>query len=147
MKFPDNPDIIQNEIYEAVAITDKVGDLRIRQLIQILSKVKHDLIIEGILKVFENENRLDSIYIDQKYAGMILKSIKPKTEENMEFLLNRVLKNWNKSIEELPFWFKDNYGIEKVKKAFSKVESTPLSEIELDKLKTMQWMLQIHSEA
>lgn len=146
MNFPDNPDIVQNEIYEAVDISEKIGDLRIRQLIQILSKVKHHLIIEGILKVFENENRFDSIYMDQKYAGMILKSIKPKTEETIEFLLNRVLKNWNKSIEELPFWLKDNYGIEKLKKAFSQIESKSLSEIELDKLKTMKWMIQIDSE-
>lgn len=146
MNFPENPDIVQSEIFEAVDISEKIGDLRIRQLIQILSKTENHVIIEGVIKVFENENRLDSIYMDQKYAGMILKNIKPETKENIEFLLNRVLKNWNKSIEELPFWFKDNYGIEKLKKAFSQIESKSLSEIELDKLKTMKWMLQIDSE-
>ena len=145
MKFPTTSDDLKNEILESVDKINQVGDLRIRQLIQILPKVNDQIIIEGIIQVFENENRIDSIYTDQKYAGMILKKLNPKTEESISSLLSRTLKNWNKSVEELPFWLKDNYGIETVKQVFSELEKTSLTTLESEKLKTMKWFLGIKS--
>ncbi|WP_163409728.1 hypothetical protein [Flavobacterium ajazii] len=72
--------------------------------------------MKGFFRFFENEERVDSIYIDQKYAGLILQKINPKTEQSVDLILDRTLKNWNKSLEELPFWLKNNYGIENIKK-------------------------------
>ncbi|QSW90083.1 hypothetical protein J0383_04500 [Flavobacterium endoglycinae] len=143
MKFPTTAEDIKDELFKSVDMIDKLGDLRIQQLIEILHKVKDSIIIEGIIQIFENEERTNSIYTDQKYAGLILKKINPKTEENIELLIHRVLKNWNKSVEELPFWLKDNYGFENLKKAFFDIESKGLSQLELENLKTMKWFLRI----
>ncbi|SHH24713.1 hypothetical protein [Flavobacterium defluvii] len=143
MKFPKTAEDIKNELLNSIDKINVIGDLRIRQLIQILSKIEDRIIVEGIIQVFENEDRIDSIYIDQKYAGIILKKLNPKTNENIELLIIRTLKNWNKSLEELPFWFKDNYGIEIVKKVFDEIENKGISKIESDKLTTMKWFLGI----
>ena len=52
MNFPSTPENLKNEILESVDKTNQIGDLRIRQLIQILSKVNDEIIIEGVILVF-----------------------------------------------------------------------------------------------
>ena len=143
MKIPKTSEDVKNEILESVDKLDKIGDLRIRQLIKVLTKVNDQIIIKGVIEVFENEKRIEKIYEDQKNAGIILKELNPKTEINVELILNRILKNWNKSVEEIPFWLRDNYGIDNLKKAFSAMESENLTELELDKINTMKWWLEI----
>ncbi len=143
MKIPKTSEDVKNEILESVDKLDKIGDLRIRQLIKVLTKVHDQMIIQGVIEVFENEKRIEKIYEDQKNAGIILKELNPKTEINVELILNRILKNWNKSVEEIPFWLRDNYGIDNLKKAFSAMESENLTELELDKINTMKWWLKI----
>lgn len=145
MKLPLKPEDLKNEIFESIDKMDKIGDLRIRQLIKILSKVNDQIIIEGIIEVFENENRIESLYNDQKSAGTILRTLNPKTEQSAQLIISRTLKNWNKSVEEFPFWLKDNYGIETLKKVFSEMENNNLNELETDKIKTMKWWLRITS--
>lgn len=70
----------------------------------------------------------------------LLETLKPKSQKDIKEILKRTLKNWDKSIEQVPFWFRDNYGIESIKLAFENIE---LSEIEADNLKTMKWWLGI----
>ncbi|WP_264551866.1 hypothetical protein [Flavobacterium sp. N2038] len=143
MKLPITAEDLKDDFYKSVDLVDKIGDLRIRQLIQILSKIEDQIIIEGIIQIFENEERIDSIYTDQKYAGMILKNLNPKTKESIELIIIRILKNWNKSVEELPFWLRDNYGIDNLKKALSDIEKKNLSDLESNNLETMKWFLSI----
>ncbi|WDF64593.1 hypothetical protein [Flavobacterium sp. KACC 22763] len=145
MKFPFSPEDLRNEIFESVDKTKKNGDLRIRQLIQVLKNVNNEIIIEGVLKVFGNENRSDTIYSDQKYAGLILQEINPKTDKNVGSILDFTLKNWNKSVVELPFWMQKNYGNQILKKGFTEYKTKNLSDIEIDNLKTMEWCLKIES--
>jgi hypothetical protein len=145
MKFPKTSEDLKNEILESVDKIEEIGDLRIRQLIKILAKVNDEIIIEGVIEVIENEKRTEKIYLDQKNAGRILKELNPKTDSNAELILNRILKNWNKSVEEIPFWLRDNYGIETLKNIFSILSDKNLTELELDKLKTMKWWLGIKS--
>lgn len=145
MKFPSSPEDLRNEIFESVDKTKKNGDLRIRQLIQVLKNVNNEIIIEGVLKVFGNENRSDTIYSDQKYAGLILQEINPKTDKNVDSILDFTLKNWNKSVFELPFWMQKNYGNQILKKGFTEYKTKNLSDIEIDNLKIMEWCLKIES--
>lgn len=146
MNIPKTSEDLKIEIFKSVDKLDKIGDLRIRQLTKMLSKVNDQIIIDGIIEVFENEERVGKVYEDQKNAGIILKKINPKTKVSIESILNRTLKKWNRSVEELPFWLKENYGIETLKKALSEMENSNLSEMESDKIKTMRWMLQIESK-
>jgi len=141
MKFPTNSDDIKNEIFISADKYDSLGDLRIRQLIRILSKVDDEMIVEGVIKVFETSSRQNTLMLDQKFGGKILKQLKPKSEVELELLAKRTLGNWNKSVEELPLWFFENYGYEKVKKMFTKIDNPNISEIEKDKLKTMKFWL------
>lgn len=143
MKIPTNSNDLKNELFTSIDLFDKIGDLRIRQLMKLLPKISDDIIIEGIVQVFENENRPETLYIDQKYAGKILLNFNPKTNQDIEVVLLRVLKNWNKSVEEFPFWLEKNYGTQKLQQVFLKLKNSHLTEIELDKMGTMRRFLQL----
>ena len=144
MKFPLTASELTNEIYISVDKYPEIGDLRIRQLIKILSNVPDELIIEGLIKVFENNNRGVTEILDQEFAGQILKEIKPKTDVALEIILKRILSNWSKSVEEIPFWFKENYGTEICTNTFERFSNeTLLTKVEKEKLETMKWWLGI----
>jgi hypothetical protein len=142
MKLPQTPEDLKTEILTSSDNADELGDLRIRQLIKILAAVDSEIIVEGVIKVFEIENRPDKLYQDQQFAGTILRAINPKSQKDLKGFLKRTLDNWDKSVEELPFWFRDNYGLEKVKEAFNKVDWT---ESQKEKLETMKFWLQLRA--
>lgn len=141
MKFPKKAQDIENEI---LLSADTRGDLRLRQLISILSKVDDELIIEGIIRVFENPTRQDNAFKYQEVAGQILTELKPKTQKDIVVVLQRTLKNWDKSVEQFPFWLRDNYGLDKLIVGFGQISS---SDIEKDKIETIKWWLQLKANA
>lgn len=136
MKFPTTGEDVKNEI---LISADKPGDLRIRQFINMLPKADPEIIIEGIIQVIELEGRPNP-FVDQETAGKILEAINPKSQKDLKEILKRTLRQWNKSIEQFPFWLRDNYGLETVSQTFDEME---LDEIQTDKLKTMKWWLGI----
>jgi len=136
MRFPTTGEDIKKEI---LISADKPGDLRIRQLIHILPKVDPEIIVEGVIQVIELEGRTNP-YRDQAIAAKILETMKPRSQKDLLEILKRTIRQWDKSIEQFPFWLRDNYGLETVSRTFDQLE---LDEIETDKLETMKWWLGI----
>ncbi|WP_347050610.1 hypothetical protein [Flavobacterium olei] len=143
MNIPKTADDFQKEFYLSIDLIDKIGDLRIRQLIDRLDNVMDELIVEAIIKIFKNVNRPNTQYTDQKYAGIILSTLKPKTEIDLNIVLKSTIENWNKSVEEFPFWLKENYGLESLKNTLAEFDAQKLNDIQVEKIKTMKWWLKI----
>ena len=141
MKIPKTSDELINEIYLSSDIFKDVGDLRIRQLIKILRNVPDEIIIEGIIKIFEGDQREIKWFIDQEFSGKVLENIKPKSKKDATGLLKRVLKNWDKSVEQLPNWFKENYGPDGIMRALQDIENSGISNLEKDKISTMKYWI------
>ncbi len=141
MKFPKTAQDIENEI---LLSADTRGDLRLRQLISMLNKVDDELIIEGIIRVFENLTRQDHAFKYPEVAGQILNELKLKTQRDIVVVLQRTLKNWDKSVEQFPFWLRDNYGLDKLIGAFGQINP---SDIQKDKIETIKWWLKIKANA
>lgn len=141
MKIPKTSDELINEIYLSSDIFNDIGDLRIKQLIKILRNVPDEIIIEGIIKIFEGDQREIKWFIDQEFSGKVLENIKPKSKNDATGLLKRVLKNWDKSLEQLPNWFKENYGPDGIMRALQDIENSGISNLEKDKISTMKFWI------
>ncbi|QNE39707.1 hypothetical protein F1C16_09145 [Hymenobacter sp. NBH84] len=141
MNFPKTASDVKHEILLSSDKSKEFGDLRIRQLIHILSEVEPEVIVEGVVQIFENGGRTDRYSQEQEFAGKILETINPKSCKDLKEVLLRVLKNWDKSVEQLPFWLRDNYGIGKLEETFAKLD---LNEIEAGKLNTIRWWLHMN---
>lgn len=139
MKLPQTAEDVKTEILISSDKASEVGDLRIRQLIKILDKVDHEIVVDGVIKVFET-NRLNSLVQDQEFAGRILATINPKSTRDLKEIITLTLATWDKSIEQLPFWFRDNYGLENVRETFN---SLRLTGEEKEKLETMKFWLKL----
>ena len=139
MKFPGTPKDIKDEIQISVDKFDTIGDLKIRQLIKLLPKVPHDLIVEGIIQLIEDKK---SGFQEQVVACKILTEIRPKSTLDLSEIVSRIIGTWDKSCEEIIFWLVRNYGIDKVKTCFNNLDNTLSSEHEIDKLKTMKWWVE-----
>lgn len=141
MRLPQTARDVREEILQSSEKSKVLGDLRIRQLINILPKIDSEIVLEGVIQVFEVGNGSDRFSEDQEFAGKVLELINPKSERNPKEILLRVLKNWDKSVEQFPFWLKNNYGIDKLTETFKELE---LTQIERGKLKTIKWWLQMN---
>lgn len=111
MKFPKTAEDIEDEIVKS---SMKQGYLRLRQFTNILSKVDDELIVEGVIKVFEKEGKAESSYREQEFAGIVLQELKPKSSKDLIDVILRTINNWDCSIEQLPFWFLENVARHKV---------------------------------
>jgi ribosomal protein L17 len=84
MEFPQTPDDLEREILICSDKSSKLGDLRLRQLIRILSKVNPEMIVEAIIRIFENNSREEQYLQDQEFAGKILEAINPLLAERVK---------------------------------------------------------------
>ncbi|WP_207535565.1 hypothetical protein [Desertivirga arenae] len=136
MKYPEKPEDIETEILISVA---NGGEQRIRKLGRVIADVNPEMIVEGVLRVFEREDRPTNLFTDQKFAGQILKITKPKSERTALEILKRTVKNWDKSVAELPLWMKENFGEGILSEAFRLYS---MSETDPDgKIKTMEFWI------
>ena len=103
MKIPNTSKEVEAEILVSSDKAKHLGDLRIRQLIDILTKVDPEVVVDGVLRVFENDTRQNTYSQDQEFAGQVLEKIKPVSQIELSVVLSRVLKNWDKSVEQFPF--------------------------------------------
>lgn len=142
MKTPKSSEDLIAEIFLCVDLTEKLGDLRIRQLMRLLHKVSDEIVLESVIKVFNNEDRNETLYLDQLYAGKILVNINPKSELDLKSILNMVLKNWNKSIRDMPLWLFNTYKKEDLNNMLLSIENDPFESNERkDKAETMMWWI------
>ncbi|WP_337968737.1 hypothetical protein [uncultured Flavobacterium sp.] len=103
MKTPKSSDDLIKEIFLCVDLTEKLGDLRLRQLMKLLPKVSDEIILESVIKVFNNKDRNETLYVDQLYAGKILTNVNPKSDIDLKSILNEILENWNTKYKRYAF--------------------------------------------
>ncbi|MDF7811849.1 hypothetical protein [Hymenobacter sp. YC55] len=141
MKFPETPEDIVSAIHIASDKYKIYGDLRSRQLIRMVNAVADDILVEAVIQVFEETNRVELHFLDQEVVGRILEERKPFTSIHPEKLIKKCLAGWNKSVEQFPFWLIEVYGKEKTQAALATIETNELLKIEREKLATLRWWI------
>ncbi|MDJ1470457.1 hypothetical protein [Xanthocytophaga flava] len=137
MKFPQTPEDIENEILISSEKAQNFGDLRIRQFIKILLLIKdQEIIVEGIIRIFENTNN----FLAQEFAGKVLEEINPKTHKDLKEVLTRTTKEWNVSVEQLPIWLQINYGLPKLQEVLEEHDALKLDP---NKIRTIRYWLNL----
>ncbi len=81
---------------------------------------------------------------EQEAPGDYLLELKPRGAQNLQSLIRASLLGWNLSIEQLPFYFRDTYGIEVVRLAIERLNlDAGLDADERKALDTYRWWLRI----
>ena len=99
--------------FEIVKIVDGANGWQgIRHFMLKLKKEDSETVLEGLLEIFF----LDNLFRYQAAAGGLLWKLKPKYKRNLRDDIKRSLKNWDVSIEELPWYFAEVAGYKQVLK-------------------------------
>lgn len=114
---------------------------QIKQLAFVLGKSDPREVFYGLYMVFLSEPL--QAFGQQELAGKLLFMLKPKLNLELAPLIEGALENWNVSIEELPFYFRDVFGIELVSTAIKSINTSELNELQKNGLKTMKWWLRL----
>lgn len=81
---------------------------------------------------------------EQEAPGDYLLELKPRGAQNLQSLIRASLAGWNLSIEQLPFYFRDTYGVELVRLEIERLDlDTSLDADERKALDTYRWWLRI----
>jgi hypothetical protein len=143
MKHPQTPEMLKTEILKASDNWLGGSDQYFGQLLKILPEVPGQVIAEGVFLVFEESERPDQMYTDQKLSGIILQQLTPAYDGDPLVLLNRLIKSWNKSVPGLPEWFMDNYGEEKLTMALKGFDHIDCTEDVSENFNTFKWWLRL----
>jgi hypothetical protein len=134
---------IQIELIEVVdkAINGENAWQGLRNLMLILKNEDSDIILNALLEIFFE----DDLFQYQCAAGGLLWKLKPKYNRNLPNDIRRTLQGWDVSIEELPWYFAEAIGIEKVKSVVESLLAEPLEEIERKRAETYLYWLTVSS--
>ncbi|MCR5889848.1 hypothetical protein LRS06_19145 [Hymenobacter sp. J193] len=141
MKIPENSAELKDAIVISATLYPTLSKLRERQLLFVLRAVPDEIVVEGIIQVFELGSDTEVSFIQQEIAGNILSARKPATIQSVSSVVKRCLNNWNKSIEQLPLWLVSAFGSSEIKAAFGALEKSNLTQVERENLVTMKWWL------
>ena len=112
-----------------------------RDLILKLKKEDSDIVSDALLKIF--------FFDSPRYhglAGGLLWKLKPKYKRNLREDIKLSFKNWDVSIEELPWYFAEVAGIENVRSEVKSLLKEPLEDVERKRAETYLYWLSV-SEA
>ena len=85
---------------------------------------------------------------EQEAPGDFLLELKPRGGQDLQRLIRASLAGWNLSIEQLPFYFRDTYGIGPVREALAALDSeVGLGAEERKALDTYRFWLRLQPEA
>jgi hypothetical protein len=114
---------------------------QIKQLSFALSKSDPEEVFYGLYMVFLTES--PQPFPQQELAGKLLFILKPKVNLELAPVIECVLENWDVSVEELPFYFRDIFGIELVSASIGSIGSNEMNEVQRKNLETMKWWLRL----
>lgn len=119
-------------------------------------KRKH---LDGLRREFGDQALFDALFSaftqspplscgEQEAPGDFLLELKPRGGPDLQSLIRASLAGWNLSIEQLPFYFRDTYGIGPVREALAVLDSDlALGAEERKALDTYRFWLRLQPEA
>jgi hypothetical protein len=127
------------KIHDAVDRTGRLDRQRVVHWIATLRKEPTPELFTELYSVFLDESRGERSYLEQQYAGTLLWHVRPLCPMELRTALRGVLRNYNLSVEELPWYFVGYFGMEPVNQALEELQTCDMSEGEAESLRTLRY--------
>lgn len=83
---------------------------RPREVSLAIEKLGGEVVFDALYGIFLDEEKGIRNFQEQEIAGRMLYELLPKTSKPLKLLVRNCLNNWNYSVEELPFYFREVFG-------------------------------------
>lgn len=131
----------RNKIFTSIfESADKYGSSNPQQMKQLhfaLSKCNPQELYSGIMSVFHTCHK--NFSERQELAGWLLYEILPNADFDIKTDLTKCLRNYELSVEQLPYFFINKVGKEEFEKIINSIDERKLSEDELRALGTIKY--------
>lgn len=134
------------KIYDAVDRLGRIDQQRLRQWSAVLARSSPSEVFSALYFIFLDESRPRTNWLDQEYAGILLFHVKPRCEHDAVAVIGGALRNYNVSVEELPWYFAEALGGEVVREAIAELGRRDLPEKERDSLETFLYWLKVKEQ-
>ena len=132
---------IQSELFKA--INSPNGWQSLGHLMLKLKKEDSEKVLDGLLGVFFGSS--ENNYRGQAAAGGLLWKLKPEYKRNLREDIRRSLQTWDVSVEELPWYFAEAIGIDKVRDEVKSLLAESLDETSRKVAETYLYWLSVSS--
>jgi hypothetical protein len=130
---------IQSEFFKA--INGSNGWQSLQHLMLKLKKEDPEKVLDALLGVFFGIS--DSHFRGQAAAGGLLWKLKPEYKRNLREDIKCSLQSWDISVEELPWYFAEVIGIEKVREEVKSILTETLDETSRKRAETYLYWLSV----
>ncbi|HUF62017.1 MAG TPA: hypothetical protein VMN36_08075 [Verrucomicrobiales bacterium] len=139
-------DIMHNHNANEIRQLVSDGRWKRRHLESLRKEFGEQALFDALFSAFTQEPQVP--HREQEPPAKYLLQLRPQSEGDLPTLIRRTLRGWNLSIEELPFYFRDTSGIDRVRDALQTIESEEaLDETEKKAIATYRFWLTLDSKA
>ncbi|MEG3957290.1 hypothetical protein [Microcoleus sp. herbarium2] len=133
--------IIQ-KIYWAVDRYGRFNPQQYSQIASVLRKLDSAEVFEILYTVLTNVDRPATRFEDREFAGRLLLDLQPACTLELREAIQGLLEGYEFSIEELPWYFAQQYGKQVVLEILEKLRTELNCEQQQQSIKTWEWWLQ-----
>ena len=98
------------------------GRWKIKHLKSLRTKFGDRALFEALYEPFDSASEAEYDFSDQQIAGRLLLELQPECVLTPREAVERSLHQWNRSVEELPFYLDDCFGREALLAAIAEIE-------------------------
>ena len=99
-------------------------------------------LFDALFDPFDSLSQTEYTFHNQQLVGKLLLELQPKCPITVQEAIERSLSQWNRSVEELPWYLERCFGREAVLDAITKIEQNDsLNSEELKELKTYRYWI------
>jgi hypothetical protein len=118
------------------------GRWQIKHLKSFRTQFGDDALFDALFDPFDSLSRSDYTFHDQQLVGKLLLEFQPQCPIPIGDAIERSLNQWNRSVEELPWYLERCFGRHAVLEAIQKIEENDeLTNKEIEELKTYRYWI------
>jgi hypothetical protein len=137
-----NKERVIQKIYWSVDHYGRFNPQQYSQVESVLQKLDSAEVFEILYTVLTNANRPATRFADQEFAGRLLLALQPPCTLEPTQAIQNLLKCYNLSIEEIPWYFARQYGKPAVLGILEKLKTEVVCEQQQQSIETWKWWLQ-----
>jgi hypothetical protein len=141
VRQPHKERVIQ-KIYWSVDHYGRFNPQQYAQIESALKKLDSADVFEVLYTILTDTNRPATRFADQEFAGKLLFALQPICPLEPTQVIQDLLKCYNLSVEEIPWYFARQYGKSVVLQILERLKTEVTCEQQQQSIKTWQWWLQ-----
>ncbi|MCP4146133.1 MAG: hypothetical protein GY757_00145 [bacterium] len=128
---------IQHELLKSLKV-NYFDVQRYKQIIKALQRCNQTMVGDALIEFLGDKK--GSGFAAQDLAGKLLFELKPDTSRSLDEIIRNTLPNWDKSVEELPWYLALKFGESEFRKTLANIRAGADEGI-MDLAKTFEWWL------